>query len=106
MPLRVPPKWDDTETSLGDLKARIARTVAFVEGFAPTRFEGADARIVEIKIRTETVRLSGLDYLTKMALPNFFFHLTMGYAALRAAGVPLGKADFDGIHSYPADFRF
>jgi hypothetical protein len=30
----------------------------------------------------------------------------MGYAALRAVGVPLGKEDFDGIHSYPAGFRF
>ena len=39
-------------------------------------------------------------------MPNFFFHLTMGYAALRAAGVPLGKADFDGFHVYPEGFEF
>jgi uncharacterized protein len=29
----------------------------------------------------------------------------MGYAALRAAGADLGKADFDGLQAYPADFR-
>jgi hypothetical protein len=49
---------------------------------------------------------AGADFLHLFGLPNFFFHLTMGYAALRAAGVPLGKADFDGFHAYPADFRF
>jgi hypothetical protein len=49
---------------------------------------------------------TGAEFLHLYGIPNFFFHLTMGYAALRAAGVPLGKADFDGFHSYPADFRF
>jgi hypothetical protein len=49
---------------------------------------------------------TGAEFLHLYGIPNFFFHLTMGYAALRAAGVPLGKADFDGLHSYPADFRF
>ena len=39
-------------------------------------------------------------------LPNFLFHITMGYAALRGAGVALGKADFDALHSYPEGFRF
>ncbi len=47
-----------------------------------------------------------MEFLHLYGLPNFFFHLTMGYAALRAAGVRLGKADFDGFHSYPDDFRF
>jgi uncharacterized protein len=30
----------------------------------------------------------------------------MGYAALRQAGVELGKADFDGLHWYPANFSY
>lgn len=45
-------------------------------------------------------------FVTLYALPNFFFHATMGYATLRANGVPLGKADFDGLHAYPAGFSF
>lgn len=45
-------------------------------------------------------------FVTLYALPNFFFHATMGYATLRANGVPLGKADFDGQHSYPRGFSF
>ena len=49
---------------------------------------------------------SAHDYLHLFALPNFFFHLTMAYAALRATGADIGKADFDGLHTYPPGFRF
>ncbi len=91
-----PPKWDDTETSLADLKTRIARTVAFVAGFAPARYEGGDTRVIELKIRGETVHIAGLDYLTRMALPNFFFHVTTAYDLLRKDGVAIGKRDFIG----------
>ena len=40
------------------------------------------------------------DYVARFALPNLLFHLAIAYAALRAGGVPLGKADFDGLHRY------
>lgn len=46
------------------------------------------------------------DFVSLYAIPNFFFHLTMGYATFRQAGVALGKGDFDGYHSYPSDFSF
>lgn len=37
---------------------------------------------------------------------NFFFHYSMVYAIARQAGVPVGKADFDGYHLYPHGFSF
>lgn len=40
------------------------------------------------------------DYVLRFALPNMIFHLSMAYAALRADGLALGKADFDGLHAY------
>jgi hypothetical protein len=40
-----------------------------------------------------TLKFNGLDYLTKFALPNFYFHATMAYAILRKNGVELGKGD-------------
>ena len=46
------------------------------------------------------------EFLLSYALPNMIFHLTVAYGAARAAGVPLGKADFDGFHAYPPDFSF
>lgn len=43
---------------------------------------------------------SAEDYITKFALPNMIFHITMAYAGLRHAGFEIGKADFDGLHVY------
>ena len=85
-----------SNASLADLQGRIARTIAFVQGFDAARFAGSEERVIELKIRGETVHISGLDYLTKMALPNFFFHITIAYALLRANGAPIGKMDFLG----------
>jgi hypothetical protein len=39
-------------------------------------------------------RLKGGAFLTGFALPNFFFHVSMTYAILRAQGVGVGKSDF------------
>lgn len=69
-----------------------------------SEFEGPQAarRIVESRAGEALVRLPAPEFLFSYALPNFFFHLSMAHAILRASGVPLGKADFDGWHGYPA----
>lgn len=91
-----PPKYDDTETTIEALKARIARTVDYVQGFQAARFAGAEERDVQMKIRDQTLSFKGLPYLAHMALPNFFFHATTAYDILRHNGVELGKRDFIG----------
>jgi hypothetical protein len=91
-----PPKWEDNETTIAELQARIARTIDFVQGFDEARFDGADARRVALTIRGEQVEFDGLAYLSHVALPNFFFHTTTAYDILRHAGVELGKRDFIG----------
>ncbi len=88
------------------LGPRLAVARALLGAMTPAEFEGAETRVIRHKAGFADLEQSGSDFLFLYGLPNFFFHLTMGYAALRAAGVPLGKADFDGFHSYPADFRF
>lgn len=90
----------------GGLGPRLAVARALLGAMKPSEFEGAEARIITHKAGFAEVDQTGEQFLYLFGLPNFFFHMTMGYAALRAAGVPLGKEDFDGIHSYPADFRF
>ena len=72
----------------------------------PQEFEGAEARRIRHRAGEAELEQDAATFLHLYGLPNFFFHLTMGYAALRAAGVALGKADFDGQHLYPAGFRF
>lgn len=91
-----PPKYDDTETTFEALKARIARTVDYVQGFQAARFAGAEERDVQMKIRDQTLSFKGLPYLAHVALPNFFFHATTAYDILRHNGVELGKRDFIG----------
>ena len=88
------------------LGPRLAVARAMLGAMTPAEFEGAEARVIRHQAGFALLEQTGADFLHLFGIPNFFFHLTMGYAALRAAGVPLGKADFDGFHSYPPDFRF
>ncbi len=88
------------------LGPRLAVARAMLGAMSPADFEGAEARIIRHHAGFAELEQTGADFLHLYGMPNFFFHLTMGYAALRSAGVPLGKADFDGFHSYPEGFSF
>jgi hypothetical protein len=90
------PKHEDNETTITELKARVAKTLDFIKGLKPEQFQGADTREILLKFPQTTLKFTGLNYLTNFALPNFFFHVTMAYAVLRKNGVTLGKQDFLG----------
>jgi hypothetical protein len=89
------PSMADTEASFADLRDRCDRTIAFVNSIDPAILAASEAREVLLKLPNGTGwHFTGADYLTRFALPNFFFHVTTAYAILRAAGVTLGKPDF------------
>ena len=88
------PKFEDTETTLAELKARIEKTLAFLDTLKPAQFDGAETRAVTIPLRGEPTTFKGQPYLLHFAMPNFYFHATTAYAILRHNGVELGKADF------------
>jgi hypothetical protein len=89
------PKMADTETTIAELKARCLNTVAYIDSVAASAFDGAADREIVLTFQAGMgYRLSGGDYLTKFALPNFFFHVTTAYAILRAGGLAVGKSDF------------
>ena len=90
------PKYEDNEASIDELKARIAKTIAFVQSLPEAKFAGSDERSVTIPMRGEQVSIVGLKYLNNNVMPNFYFHLATAYGLLRHNGVPLGKADFNG----------
>jgi uncharacterized protein len=91
------PKHEDNEASLDDLRARIRKTVAFVQSVPAEGFAGSEAREILLPVRNrDPLKYDGESYLKHFALPNFYFHATMTYALLRHAGVELGKADFIG----------
>jgi hypothetical protein len=90
------PKHEDTETTLAELKARIAKTVDFLKSVTPAQLKDAETRAIEIKFPDGSWKFTGLAYLTDFVLPNFYFHVSMVYALLRKNGVEVGKGDFLG----------
>lgn len=90
------PKFPDEETTLAELKTRIAGVSEFVKGFQPAQFEGAAQRHITIPLRDRTLEMAGSEYLLGFAQPNFYFHYTTAYAILRHMGVEIGKRDFIG----------
>jgi uncharacterized protein len=90
------PKYEDTESTIPELKARVSKTLEFIKSVKPEQFLGAETREIELKLPQTVLKFTGLNYLTNFVLPNFFFHITMAYALLRKNGVDLGKRDFLG----------
>ena len=92
------PAWPDDEATLDDLRARIRKTIDYVQSVPAGQIEGSDERAISLPTRSgEPRRFSGQDYLTQFVLPNLYFHAGMTYALLRSAGVELGKRDFLGL---------
>ena len=90
------PSWPDTETSFEELEARIARSVAFLQGLDPAAIDGAATRSITFKAGKRELTMTGADYVTGWMLPNFFFHVTTAYDILRHNGLAVGKMDFLG----------
>lgn len=91
------PKWDDTETTMDELRARIRKALEYVLSFKAAQIDGSEAREILVPTRQgEPLRFTGESYLKHYVLPNLYFHATTTYALLRQAGVELGKRDFLG----------
>src|SRR6266853_5344869 len=82
-----PPRYEDNEASFEELYARIRKTTEFVELHPADAFLAAAERTIEMKVGSETVSLTASQYLTRFALPNFYFHITTAYDILRHNGV-------------------
>ena len=89
-----------------DPRASLAFARRHVEGLSEADFDGAEARRIRHRAGFADLDQPGAEYLHLFALPNLWFHLSIAYATLKVAGVRVGKADFDGLHEYPAGFSF
>jgi hypothetical protein len=90
------PKYADDEKTFAALKARIAKTVKFVESIAPKDLDGSEGRDITLTVGGQELHFKGEPYLVHFALPNFYFHATTAYAILRRCGIDIGKRDFIG----------
>lgn len=90
------PKFADTESTLEQLKQRVADTIAYLQSIKPEQIDGAEARRITLSFGDFKPEFQGDEYLLTFALPNFYFHVTTAYGILRQAGVPIGKLDFLG----------
>jgi len=88
------------------LRARIAEARELLAALPPEAFEGAETRAVRANAGFAVLELPGEAFVGAFGLPNVYFHMAMAHVALKQAGAPLGKADFDGLHDYPAGFSF
>lgn len=92
-----PPKHEDNEKTFAELKARIAKALAYVKTLDAKAIDVATDRQVTFPLGPNNKgHMKGADYLNHFALPNFYFHLTTAYDILRHCGVEIGKRDFLG----------
>jgi hypothetical protein len=90
------PRFDDDETTMAQLMARIDKTLAFLDSVPASAIDGSEDKDVSFPVgRDRALRtMKGEAYLKHWVLPNLFFHVTTAYALLRHNGVDLGKSDY------------
>jgi hypothetical protein len=100
------PTFANQNTTQDALISRAGEVRELLKSVTEADFEGAVERPITHTAGDATLTQSGLVFLTQYGLPNFYFHMSMGYASLRYARVAVGKGDFDGFHQYEKDFSF
>ncbi len=90
------PVYEDNEQSFAELKARIAKTVAYIQSFKPEQIDGTEDKDIVTKRGDKETHYKGMQFLLGHAIPNIYFHTTTAYNILRHNGVEIGKRDYLG----------
>jgi hypothetical protein len=93
---KEPPKHEDNETTVSDLRGRIAKCLAYLDSFTAADFEKTSAQTLVKLPNRPGKALYAEEYLLARQFPNFYFHVTTAYDLLRHGGVELGKGDYLG----------
>jgi hypothetical protein len=91
-----PPRFEDNEKTIEELRARIAKTIDYLKTLPPGSFAGAEERDIKVPAGERTLEFKGLAFMQRWVLPNLFFHITTAYNILRHNGVEIGKRDYLG----------
>ena len=90
------PAFEDNEKTVAELKARIAKTIAFIQTITPAQIDGTEDKAIVTKRGDKETHYKGMQFLLGHAVPNVYFHVTTAYNILRHNGVEIGKRDFLG----------
>jgi len=90
------PVFEDNEKTIADLKARIAKTIGFIQSVSPAQIDGTEDKAIVTKRGDKETHYKGMQFLLGHAIPNFYFHVSTTYNILRHNGVEIGKRDFLG----------
>jgi hypothetical protein len=91
------PSYEDNETTIEQLKARVAKTIGYLKTLDRKQIDAAADREITFPLGGTTKgQMQGGDYLNHFVLPNFYFHAAAAYAILRHCGLEIGKRDFMG----------
>jgi hypothetical protein len=90
------PVFEDNEKTLPELKARVVKTVQYLESVAPEKLDGTGDKQIVTKRGTKETHYTGTEYLLDHGFPNFYFHVTTCYNILRHNGLQIGKRDYLG----------
>ena len=93
---KAAPRHEDTETTMAELRARIAKCLAFLDTFTAADFEATRADTMIRLPNRPGKALPAEEYLYARQMPNFYFHVTTAYDLLRHGGVEIGKSDYLG----------
>ncbi|MDR7051006.1 hypothetical protein J2X54_003493 [Duganella sp. 3397] len=92
------PSYEDKEVTFAELKARIEKTLAYIDSVPQDAIEGSETRAITTGSGEKTKHFTGQTYLFHYALPHFYFHATTAYDILRHNGVEVGKKDYIGTY--------
>jgi hypothetical protein len=90
------PKHEDNEQTFEETRGRIAKCLAYLDGFKAADFAKTKGDAIVKMPNRPGKGMKADEYLWVRQIPNFYFHVTTAYAILRAAGVDVGKSDFLG----------
>lgn len=89
------PVHDDKESTMPQLRSRIADTIQFLSTVSEKDFAGASEKKITTP-RWEGKTLLGHQYVVQHTIPNVYFHVTVAYEILRHNGLEIGKKDYLG----------
>jgi uncharacterized protein len=90
-------KFANDETTIAQLKDRIAKTIDYLKNIKQSEIDGTESKEISIAFPSGQARqFTGQSLLLGNSLPNFYFHATTAYDMIRQCGVEIGKRDFMG----------